>query len=288
MANELCKEILYYDLEKGKLINTIPAILAKGRFPIWAARLHQERASRAGQNPEWNSWSYTPGELSVYPIREGDVLHAITCYKGGLTEAGKLLLPQFKPDAPIVANEYAIDGSLIYEQLEAMTPEQGVIRVTQADIQKYAGKDMPKDEVFDNKLVRILFRQGSEVPEIFREDDEVLKTAIETSFAPGYNIAMGVYFASPNATVPKVMAWGVNGLGSWSRASASCSVYGDYGRLFSVAPEALDAKNSGYIDARRYTDKEAGEYLEGLKVIRETFGAESPVIKKLGSLEGKI
>jgi hypothetical protein len=226
--------------------------------------------------------------LSVYPILEGDVLHAITCYKSGLTEAGKLLLPQFRPEAPIVKNEYAIDGSLIYDQLCAMSPEQGIIKITPADIQKYAGKEMPKDKVLDNKLVRLLFRQGSEVPEIFREDNQVLKMAIETSFAPGYDNAMGVYFTSPNNKVPKIMAWGVSWLDYGSRADADYGVGSGNGRLVSVAPEALDAKNSGPVDVRRYTDKEAKEYLEGLKAVRETFGAESPVVRKLGSLEGKI
>jgi hypothetical protein len=272
MANELCTEALPYDLEKGKLIDTIPTILANGRFPIWAARFHQERASRAKQRPEWNSWSYTPGELSVYPILEGDVLHAITCYKSGLTEAGKLLLPQFRPEAPIVKNEYAIDGSLIYDQLCAMSPEQGIIKITPADIQKYAGKEMPKDKVLDNKLVRLLFRQGSEVPEIFREDNQVLKMAIETSFAPGYDNAMGVYFTSPNNKVPKIMAWGVDRLDYWSQAYAYCVVNFDNGRLVSVAPEALGALGMDTQAVKTYTTAD-------LEVAKKQFNQVAELVK---------
>jgi hypothetical protein len=272
MANELCTEALPYDLEKGKLIDTIPTILANGRFPIWAARFHQERASRAKQRPEWNSWSYTPGELSVYPILEGDVLHAITCYKSGLTEAGKLLLPQFRPEAPIVKNEYAIDGSLIYDQLCAMSPEQGIIKITPADIQKYAGKEMPKDKVSDNKLVRLLFRQGSEVPEIFREDNQVLKMAIETSFAPGYDNAMGVYFTSPNNKVPKIMAWGVDRLDYWSQAYAYCVVNFDNGRLVSVAPEALGALGMDTQAVKTYTTAD-------LEVAKKQFNQVAELVK---------
>jgi hypothetical protein len=286
MAKELCKvQRPAYELVKGRLIDNIPKVLDSGRLPIWAAKFHEGRTKLAGNFPEWNSWSYTPGELAVYPAKEGDVLHVIGSSKKGLTEAGKVVYPKFQPQADIV--EYGIDGSEVYEQLEAMSPEQGVIRVSQKDIQKYAGKDLKKEDVSGNKLQRVLFRCSDEVPRRFAENRSIMKDAIRTSFAPEYETAMGIYFASPNMKAPKIMSWGVVRLGG-SLAGANYGVDDGFGRLVSVAPEALNAKNSKPADLRRYTESEAKAYLEGLKVVRETFGADSPVIKKLGRLEGKL
>lgn len=288
MANEYCDvKAPEYALEQGRLIDTIPRVLAEGRFPIWAARFHQERARLAGQKPEWNSWSYTPGELVACPVKSGDVLHIIGCFKGGLTEAGKLVYPKFQPNATIV--DFGINISDIYEQLHSMTPEQGVIKVSQSDIQKYAGRDMPQKEVPDNKLVRLLFRDSKEVPRAFAERKDILKTAINTSFVPFPNgTAMGVYFAKPNDRFPKLMAWGVFRLDYRSQAVAYYGVDGGYGRLASVAPEALGAKNFKAVDVRRYTKQEAEAYLKGLETLRNTFGADSQVVRQLGSLEGKL
>ena len=39
---------------------------------------------------------------------------------------------------------------------------------------------------------------------------------------------------------------------------------------------------------RRYTDQDKNEYIEGVKAVRETFDIDSPVVKKLGRLEGKL
>jgi hypothetical protein len=241
MANELCNlQRPTYELVRGRLIDNIPKVLADGRLPIWVARFHEGRTGLASQFPEWNSWSYTPGELAVYPAKSGDVLHVIGCSKDELTEAGKLIYPKFQPKAVIV--DHGIDASDIYQQLEAMTPAQGVIRVSPADIQKYAGKDLSRRDVSGNKLQRLLFRHSSEVPKQFAESREIMKNAIETSFAPEYQTAMGSYFIAPNPNVPKLMAWGVDWLDVGSQSCAFCDVYGGSGRLVSVAPEALVAR----------------------------------------------
>ena len=241
MANELCRtQREAYKPHIGRLIDNIPKVLADKRLPIWAARFHEARANLAGEFPEWNSWSYTPGELAVYPVKQGNVFHVIACSKNGLTEAGKLVYPKFQPEAEIV--DYGIDGSDVYEQLEAMTPEQGVIRVSQADIKKYAGKDLKKEDVSGNKLQRILFRCSDMVPRQLAENRAIMKDAIKTSFAPGYATAMGIYFTSLNDRVPKIMSWGV-WLDFGSLADALYCVDNGNGRLVSVAPEVLGAKN---------------------------------------------
>jgi hypothetical protein len=222
----------------GRNTEQMPNLLRNGEIPISTARFMQVRLEHGDAFPDlWNNYVDT-SDLVIYPQGRNDDVYVLLTVdnQNRITDNGRIALDLIRCDN--LASNY---GAVV-EKLSDVGRE-GLLKVPRSEIitqSRFSYQDVSYQDVFSEKMWRILARHPNEVPKSFAEDVALLGNYTrDVEKRTGASKNMALYLGNNLKDEITLKAWYVSRLGDRSYALGWCALDLDDGRFVGIAPEAL-------------------------------------------------
>lgn len=223
MGLELNNLVVPFKEAYGRVVDTMPGLIAEGRVPANTADVMRQRLESGLQ--DWKDNYFFLGDAIAY--------HPNGKFKVILDSP---TLRELTPKSNL-KNGALILGDGLYETLNGQEFSRSALTLdkdmTPADVKvhpvwQYVARDQKLLDAYVTKMfpeMKQRFGQGN----------------------TNYDNNMGVYLENGDKKVPTLRALVVDGLENWSGLNGSYNLVNDYGRLAGVAPEALSALNTAIV-----------------------------------------
>lgn len=240
----------------GQNVKQMPKILKSSEAPVSVAGIMQSRLTQGQIFPDlWNNW-FDTSDLVVYPKgNDNDIYVLLTNNnQGQITPNGRKALELIQSD------NLASNSGAIVEQLEDLQGE-GLIKIQRKNIK--TDTYFTQDQVQNQQLWRVLFRNSNEVAKEFASDENLLKDYFaEIRKRTGNKENMALYVGGSLNDKTTLKAWYVDGLENRSDADGKYDLDDDSSRFLGIAPEA-QGKNTSKLEESvmgALSKKQAFEY----------------------------